>query len=130
MKKVFELRLILYKRWLKRFLLTALICVCHIKVAYAEFQYSNVFYKLWAGTKYINVTAVFSDVKTDALSEPIPTFTVGFDGNMDKGTFHSIRFDERSFRIPDEVSSDSQQPGRFFVYPKTIEDGSFRKFYN
>ena len=92
MKKVFELRLILYMWLLKRFLLTALICVCHIKVAYAEFQYSNVFYKLWAGTKYITVTAVFSEVKTDALSEPIPTFTVGFDGNMDKGSFHSIRF--------------------------------------
>ena len=62
--------------------------------------------------------------------EPIPTFTVGFDGNMDKGSLHSIRFDEKSFPIPDEVSSDQDQLGRFFVYHMTVEDGSFRKLYN
>ena len=72
----------------------------------------------------IKKSQFFFNVKTDAISEPIPTFTVGFDGNMDKGSFHSIRFDEKSFTIPDEVSSDQDQLGRFFVYHQTIEDGS------
>ena len=104
--------------------LIIIILVLGSKFTYAEFQYSSVGYKLWAGTKYINVTAVFFNVKTDAISEPIPTFTVGIDGNMDRGYFHSIRFDEKSFPIPDEVSSDQDQLGRFFVYHQTIEDGS------
>ena len=104
--------------------LIIIILVLGSKFTYAEFQYSSVGYKLRADTKYINVTAVFFNVKTDAISEPIPTFTVGFDGNMDKGSFHSIRFDEKSFTIPDEVSSDQDQLGRFFVYHQTIEDGS------
>ena len=53
----------------------------------------------------------------------------GFDGNIKRGKFHSIRFDEQSFSIPKKYSFKSQ-PGRFFVYPSSIGDGSFRKFYN
>ena len=48
---------------------------------------------------------------------------------MDIGYFKSTRFDGKSFRIPDEVSF-ATQPGRFFIYPASVQDGSVRKFLN
>ena len=43
--------------------LIIIILVLSSKFTYAEFQYSSVGYKLWAGTKYINVTAIFFQCK-------------------------------------------------------------------
>tara|TARA_A100001015_G_C15005626_1_gene720517 strand:+ start:203 stop:460 length:258 start_codon:yes stop_codon:yes gene_type:complete len=80
--------------------LIIIILVLSSKFTYAEFQYSKVTY--WIGYvhgEWINLTARFINVKTDAMSKPIPYFEMGFDGNIKRGNFHSVRFDGKSFSL-------------------------------
>jgi len=95
----------------------------------ADFSYDRVQYKVsYVDKKYIGLSATFYGVTTDVIKKPKFQFTIGFDGDMDIGYFKSTRFDERSFHIPSAVSHDAQ-PGKFFVYPTSINNGRFRKFF-
>ncbi len=130
MKSIYLLNLIFNFCKLIRLILATFILIFSSNISHADFQFEKVTYYGDVDGEYINLSATFYNIITDALSVPIPTFTMGFDGNMGRGRFHSIRFDEASFPIPHKVSSDPDQPGRFFVYHDTLRDGSFRKFYN
>jgi len=100
------------------------------QITHAEFLYERVQYRVsYVDGKYIGLSATFYNVTTDVLTKPKPQFTIGFDGDMKIGYFKSTRFDESSFHIPNEVSF-VEQPGKFFIYPGSVQDGSIRKFLN
>lgn len=114
---------------LTRMLLVSLI-ISFPQVTHADFLYERVQYKVsYVDGKFIGLSATFYDVTTDVLTKPKPQFTIGFDGDMKIGYFKSTRFDERSFHIPNKVSF-IEQPGKFFIYPGSVQDGSIRKFLN
>ena len=114
---------------LTRMLFVSLI-ISFPQITHAEFLYERIQYRVsYVDGKYIGLSATFYNVTTDVLTKPKPQFTIGFDGDMKIGYFKSTRFDERSFHIPNEVSF-IEQPGKFFIYPGSVQDGSIRKFLN
>ncbi|MFL2813219.1 MAG: DUF1800 family protein [Candidatus Puniceispirillales bacterium] len=66
---------------------------------------------------------------TTDTSDKIETFTIGLDANLKKNSFHAIRLDEQSFKIPTKLSY-KNQPGRFFIGKSSIKDGTYKKLFN
>ena len=97
--------------------------------ANAEFKFDKVTTSIGGSGKWISVTATFYNVKSDSIIADNQTFVIGFDGNLENGDFHAVRFAENSFKIPRELSYENQ-PGKFYLADYSVKSGAFRKLYN
>ena len=92
----------------------------------AEFKFDKVTTSIGGSGKWISVTATFYNVKSDSIIADNQTFVIGFDGNLENGDFHAVRFAENSFKIPRELSYENQ-PGKFYLADYSVKSGAFRK---
>ena len=109
-----------------KILLISIITIFLSSLAHAELNINRVITSVEGSGKWITVRTSFYNVDSDNVTE---IFRMGIDGNLEKGNFHALRFDEKSFRIPKEYSHESQ-PGRFFFAKYSVNSGAFRNLYN
>ena len=93
----------------------------------SEFKINDVKITPYKSGKWLMLYLKF--LGTTDTSDKIETFTIGLDANLKKNSFHAIRLDEQSFKIPTKLSYKSQ-PGRFFIGKSSIKDGTYKKLFN
>ena len=93
----------------------------------SEFKINDVKITPYKSGKWLMLYLKF--LGTTDTSDKIETFTIGLDANLKKNSFHAIRLDEQSFKIPTKLSY-KNQPGRFFIGKSSIKDGTYKKLFN
>ena len=107
-------------------ILISIISIFLSSLAHAETSINRILISVQGSGKWITVRTSFYNVSSGTTEK---IFSMGIDGNLETGSFHALRFDERSFRIPKEYSFESQ-PGRFFFADFSVNSGAFRNLYN
>ena len=79
--------------------------------------------------RWLTIETVFRNIDIQKHGASRKAFSLGFDSNIERGTFHALRLGPRSFQIPSELSYQGQ-PGYFYVNRGSAEDGSFRRLFN